>query len=99
MDLLRRVLLFEGGHVCIQKLVFFIFKVVYYSIDDMTYKSSMVNYAMPFNLMCGLLTGLYVLLKLRDIRTRKAKGGIANPQGEETKEFLTSMTQTCIKFK
>lgn len=82
-----------------QKLVFMIFKIAYYLIDDMTYKSSMVNYAIPFNVMCGLLTGLYVVLKLRDIRLRKAKGGISNPQGEETKEFLTSMTQTCIKFK
>jgi hypothetical protein len=47
----------------------------------------MVSYAIPFNIMCTILTVLYVILKLRDLRLRKSNGGVSDPSGEQNKVF------------
>ena len=65
--------MFEGAHVTVQKLVFFLLKVDYYFMDDIRLKSDMVNYAIPFNFLCVVLTIIFITLKFRDLRLKTHK--------------------------
>lgn len=82
VNLQRRVLLFEGAHVTVQKLIFLLLKVGYYFMDDIRLKSDMVNYAIPFNLICAVLTITFITLKFRDLRLKTHKESIEGGSDE-----------------
>ena len=49
-----------------------VFKVAYLLVEvPKRDKSAMVNYAIPFNILCIFFTTLFIILKFKDLKERK----------------------------
>jgi hypothetical protein len=97
INLLRRVLIFECAHVTVQKLLFLVLKIAYFFMESVQNRSEMVNYAIPMNLICWLLTVLFIFLKFRDLKERKSTDN-SDPAPVDIKKFHSQVTPTAIKF-
>jgi|LauGreDrversion4_2_1035121.scaffolds.fasta_scaffold71595_2 hypothetical protein len=80
-----------------------VFKVAYLLVEvPKRDKSTMVNYAIPFNILCILFTTLFIILKFKDLKERKQvdNGTSSGSSGSlQAKKFVSEVTPTCIKFK
>jgi hypothetical protein len=70
LNLQRRILIFEGGHIALQKLVFVALKSAYYLLNPKN-KSGMISYSIPMNFICGFASLGYILYKFRDLKQSK----------------------------
>lgn len=63
-----------------------LFKIGYYLLENVRNRSSMVNYAIPFNLICGVLTLMFIYLKFNELKTKKS---VDAGDSVENKKFHT----------
>jgi hypothetical protein len=78
-----------------------VFKVAYLFVEVPNRdKSAMVNYAIPFNLLCIVFTTLFIILKFKELKERKqVDNGSSDNSSLQAKKFVSEVTSTCIKFK
>jgi hypothetical protein len=65
-------------------------------MDNIRNKSDMVNYAIPFNFLCAIVTLLFILLKFNDLKNRKTVD--SSESSVDTKKFHSQVTTQTIKF-
>jgi hypothetical protein len=78
-----------------------VFKVAYLFVEVPNRdKSAMVNFAIPFNVLCIVFTTLFIILKFKDLKERKqVDNGSSGNSSLQAKKFVSEVTSTCIKFK
>ena len=70
VNLQRRILIFEAGHIALQKIVFVALKVAYYLLNPRN-KSGMINYSIPMNFICAFCSLGFILYKFIDLKKSK----------------------------
>ena len=63
-------------------------KIGYYLMSDIRNKSSMTDYAIPFNMVCACLTLLFIYLKFNELKDKKSIDS-NDPGSVDTKKFHT----------